>query len=425
LNFDELDNALEELETRLERLRALYEQYFLGFEKIEPSVPRKDVDRRIYLLRREKIRNTGRRFKLQTLIQRYNTFQQYWQRVCREIENGTYRRHLLRAERLMNPDKQLTIATKRRFGKALALEQQAAAEASGATADAEQELPSDDLEPASEPGTLRPARPPLSPAPLSPAPPSPHALSPAPPRPSQFASEAPTAPRLKPPTPAGRPGTRPTAEPSSTPPADRSFESLELDMGFLGSWVPGADAPPPKAPGKLAPPPKPTSAGRPAGPPPKPESALKAAAPPKPAAPPPAAAPPPKSSPKAAPPPKSSPKAAPPPKSSPKAAPPPKMQSTPRAAPPPKPAAEKPAKPAAAAAAAEARAINDERVKELHQKLMELKRQNQEAGQVSLEGLAKTLRATESKLREQHKNRKIDFDVVIRDGKAIVKPTVR
>jgi hypothetical protein len=402
LTSDELDNALEELETRLERLRALYEQYFLGFEKIEPTVPRKDVDRRIYLLRREKIRNTGRRFKLQTLIQRYNTFQQYWQRVCREIENGTYRRHLLRAERMMNPDKQLTIATKRRFGKALALEQQAAAEASGA-ADTAQELPSEDLEPASEPSTLRPARAPLSPAPLSPAPPAPRALSPAPPTPSQFASEAPTAPRLKPPPPAGRPGTRPAAEPSTTPPAERSFESLELDMGFLGSWVPGApDAPPPKAPGRLGPPPKPASAGRPAGPPPKPESAVKAA-----------------------PPPKSSPRAAPPPKSSPKAAPPPKTRSTPRAAPPPKPAAERPAKPAAAAAAAEARAINDERVKELHQKLMELKRQNQEAGQVSLEGLAKTLRATESKLREQHKNRKIDFDVVIRDGKAIVKPTVR
>ena len=70
MNFEELDIALEELETRLERLRALYEQYFLGFEKIEPTVARKDVDRRIYVLRREKIRNTGKRFKLQTIIQR-------------------------------------------------------------------------------------------------------------------------------------------------------------------------------------------------------------------------------------------------------------------------------------------------------------------------------------------------------------------
>ena len=31
------------------------------------------------------------------IIQRYNTFQQYWQRICREIENGTYKRDLGRA----------------------------------------------------------------------------------------------------------------------------------------------------------------------------------------------------------------------------------------------------------------------------------------------------------------------------------------
>ena len=56
---DEVDNQLEELEIRVERLRALYEQYFLGIEKIEPAVPRKDVDRRIWVLRRTQIRNTA------------------------------------------------------------------------------------------------------------------------------------------------------------------------------------------------------------------------------------------------------------------------------------------------------------------------------------------------------------------------------
>jgi len=99
LDSAELDNALAELETRVERLRALYEQYFLGIERLEPAVPRKDVDRRIWQLRREKIRNTAKRFKLQTIIQRYNTLQMYWQRICREIDRGTYRRHVLRAER--------------------------------------------------------------------------------------------------------------------------------------------------------------------------------------------------------------------------------------------------------------------------------------------------------------------------------------
>src|SRR5262249_3308725 len=93
----EVERELEELETGIERLRGLYEQYFMGIERLEPLIPRKDVDRRIWVLRREQIRNTGLRFKFQMLIQRYNTFQQYWGRISREIENGTYRRDVVRA----------------------------------------------------------------------------------------------------------------------------------------------------------------------------------------------------------------------------------------------------------------------------------------------------------------------------------------
>src|SRR5688572_3357557 len=125
---NELDVALEELEGRLERLRALYEQYFIGIEKIEPSVPRQDIDRRIYALRKVQIRNTAKRFKLQTIIQRYNAFQQYWLRTCREIENGTYHRHVARAQSRFG-DVPLTVAGRRKARrKAEAEEQRAMAE---------------------------------------------------------------------------------------------------------------------------------------------------------------------------------------------------------------------------------------------------------------------------------------------------------
>jgi len=97
--IDEIDLQINELETRIDRLRALYEQYFLGFERTEPHVPRKDVERRIHDLRKIRFNNTARRFKFQTLVQRYNTMQQYWGRICREIELGTYKRHKLKAER--------------------------------------------------------------------------------------------------------------------------------------------------------------------------------------------------------------------------------------------------------------------------------------------------------------------------------------
>jgi hypothetical protein len=93
------EKLIGELEVSVDRLRSLYEQYFMGIEKLEPTVPRKDVDRRIHLLRKEQIRNTALRFRFQMIVQRYNTYQTHWQRICREIENGTYKRHLIRARR--------------------------------------------------------------------------------------------------------------------------------------------------------------------------------------------------------------------------------------------------------------------------------------------------------------------------------------
>lgn len=99
----EIETLVGELETRVDRLRALYEQYFMGIEKMAPSVPHKDVERRIQVLRKEQIRNTAVRFRFQMIIQRYNTYQTHWQRICRQIEEGTYKRDMLRAQRRFKP----------------------------------------------------------------------------------------------------------------------------------------------------------------------------------------------------------------------------------------------------------------------------------------------------------------------------------
>jgi hypothetical protein len=91
--------VLEDAEIRLDRLKALYEQWFQGIERLEPSIPRKNLDRQVALLRREKPRNSRLRFRFQTLIQRYTTYITYWQRTARQIEEGTYRRDILRVRR--------------------------------------------------------------------------------------------------------------------------------------------------------------------------------------------------------------------------------------------------------------------------------------------------------------------------------------
>ncbi|MEO7327739.1 MAG: MXAN_5187 C-terminal domain-containing protein [Minicystis sp.] len=138
----EIEKALEDLETRIERLRALYEQYFMGIEKLEPQIPRKEIDRRITIFRKEQIRNTAQRFKFQTLIQRYNTMQQYWGRVTREIENGTYRRDVLKAAARFGETEALTMLGKKKakqFAKLIAAQAERQAQASGRERERERE----------------------------------------------------------------------------------------------------------------------------------------------------------------------------------------------------------------------------------------------------------------------------------------------
>jgi len=92
----EIEEGIEELDKRVERLRAMYDQYFLGIERLEPTILRKDVERRFWGLRREKIRNTAVRFRFNMLCQRFTTYQTFWQRVARQIEEGTYRRDVMK-----------------------------------------------------------------------------------------------------------------------------------------------------------------------------------------------------------------------------------------------------------------------------------------------------------------------------------------
>ena len=90
---------LSDAEIQLSRIKHLYEQWFQGVERIEPQIARKQFDRSLHTLRKVQPRNTALRFRFQSLLQRYTTLQTYWRRVGRQIEEGTYRRDLLRARR--------------------------------------------------------------------------------------------------------------------------------------------------------------------------------------------------------------------------------------------------------------------------------------------------------------------------------------
>ncbi|MCC6874472.1 MAG: hypothetical protein IT378_09235 [Sandaracinaceae bacterium] len=100
MEISQFDLLLHDAEVKLKRLKALYEQWFQGIERMEPLVPRKDLDRLFAMMNKEKPRNTAARFRLSQLQATYVTYQAYWQRIVRQIEEGTYERDKQRALRL-------------------------------------------------------------------------------------------------------------------------------------------------------------------------------------------------------------------------------------------------------------------------------------------------------------------------------------
>jgi hypothetical protein len=74
--------------------------------------------------------------------------------------------------------------------------------------------------------------------------------------------------------------------------------------------------------------------------------------------------------------------------------------------------------------AAAASRLDDQRLNQLHGALVAERRKLKQPGKVSIEALGASLRETESKLRKQYADKAIDFHVVVKDGKAMVKPII-
>jgi hypothetical protein len=96
---EELLDACEKVEEELEKLKGRFELYFLGIDRREPAREREEMKRRVARLKGEFTRNTGLRFRIETLHARFISYERMWTRSAREKEEGTYRRDLIRARR--------------------------------------------------------------------------------------------------------------------------------------------------------------------------------------------------------------------------------------------------------------------------------------------------------------------------------------
>ena len=92
------ETDLQLLDAKLKQLRLEYEQYFLGARKREPQLLRGEVNKVVAYYANAPIRNTALRFLFNNLRARYFTHKRLWDETCRKIEEGSYERHLFKAE---------------------------------------------------------------------------------------------------------------------------------------------------------------------------------------------------------------------------------------------------------------------------------------------------------------------------------------
>ena len=92
--LENVEETLDTIDKTLERVKTLYEQYFLAIQKQPPAFLHNEIERKLRDLTQLQIRNTGLRYRLATLQQKFGAYNSYWKRTLRQIENGTYVRNL-------------------------------------------------------------------------------------------------------------------------------------------------------------------------------------------------------------------------------------------------------------------------------------------------------------------------------------------
>jgi hypothetical protein len=99
LTREGIEARLGEMEKKMDRLRSMYESYFMGMERVPPNTPRREMNRMVLEMQQVAISNSALRFRFQSLSQKWVLQTTYWNRTMREIEAGTFRRDMARTQR--------------------------------------------------------------------------------------------------------------------------------------------------------------------------------------------------------------------------------------------------------------------------------------------------------------------------------------
>jgi hypothetical protein len=95
----DIADEVDTLDKDMNELRSQYELYFMGIEKVEPTIQRDNIKATIRKLVGPHIKNTGLKFRIQQLKARMISLENYWERTNRQREAGTYKRDQARVAR--------------------------------------------------------------------------------------------------------------------------------------------------------------------------------------------------------------------------------------------------------------------------------------------------------------------------------------
>ncbi len=104
----EVDAKLNLFESRIDDLKHAYDMYFNGMDRRPPNQLHKEVSRMLLTLQHKTfIQNTAQKFRLRSLSARYMTYKTQWDRIMRQIEEGTYSRDRFKAKKKAERQKKL------------------------------------------------------------------------------------------------------------------------------------------------------------------------------------------------------------------------------------------------------------------------------------------------------------------------------
>lgn len=98
ISKEQVHAQVAEFSAAIDELKIAYEQYFIGVHPLAPEQQHNEVKRKLRALVALPFKNSAVQFRVRNLESRYQTYNNYWQRVLRQREEGTYQRDLFKAK---------------------------------------------------------------------------------------------------------------------------------------------------------------------------------------------------------------------------------------------------------------------------------------------------------------------------------------